>query len=84
MWLGWLVRQGAACLQAFAVVGAFVGGWLARQRRLEVERMNRKLRRINRQLRERKEQVRSRGCAATVALAGCSASPVNCGSARSR
>ncbi len=49
------------------MVGAFVGGWLARQRRLEVERMNRKLRRINRQLRERKEQVGPRSCAAIVA-----------------
>lgn len=52
-------------MQAFAVVGAFVGGWLARQRRLEVERMNRKLRRINRQLRERKEQEEELVCVAT-------------------
>ena len=76
--VGCLARQAAACLQAFAVVGAFVGGWLARQRRLEVERMNRKLRRINRQLRKRKEQVRALGRAAIGALAGCGASPVGC------
>ena len=77
---GWSARQGTACVQAFAVVGAFVGGWLARQRRLEVERMNRKLRRINRQLRERKEQVRSHDRAASGALTGCGASLVSCGS----
>ena len=43
--------------QAFAVVGAFVGGWLARQRRLELESTNRKLRHINTELRRRQHEV---------------------------
>lgn len=43
-------------LQAFAVVGAFVGGWLARQRRLELESTNRKLRHINTELRRRQHE----------------------------
>lgn len=43
--------------QALAVVGAFVGGWLARQRRLEVEKTNHKLRRINNELRKRQQDV---------------------------
>ncbi|KAL0050497.1 hypothetical protein WJX82_000803 [Trebouxia sp. C0006] len=43
-------------LQAFAIVGAFVGGWLARQRRLELENTNRKLRHINTELRRRQTE----------------------------
>ena len=43
--------------QAFAIVGAFVGGWLARQRRLELEGTNRKLRHINTELRRRQAEV---------------------------
>lgn len=38
-------------------MGAFVGGWLARQRRLEVEKTNHKLRRINNELRRRQQDV---------------------------
>ena len=34
-----------------------MGGWLARQRRLEVEKTNRKLRRINNELRKRQYDV---------------------------
>ncbi len=45
--------------QAFAIVGAFVGGWLARQRRLELENTNRKLRHINTELRRRQTEVLS-------------------------
>ena len=44
-------------MQAFAIIGAFVGGWLARQRRLELESTNRKLRHINTQLRQRQHEV---------------------------
>ncbi|DBA79570.1 TPA: hypothetical protein ACH3X1_008262 [Trebouxia sp. C0004] len=43
-------------LQAFAIVGAFVGGWLARHRRLELESTNRKLRHINTELRRRQTE----------------------------
>lgn len=43
-------------LQAFAIIGAFVGGWLARQRRLELENTNRKLRHINTELRRRQTE----------------------------
>ncbi|DBA72208.1 TPA: hypothetical protein ACH3X2_010604 [Trebouxia sp. C0005] len=43
-------------LQALAIVGAFVGGWLARQRRLELENTNRKLRHINTALRRRQTE----------------------------
>ena len=46
-------------LQAFAIVGAFVGGWLARQRRLELENTNQKLRHINTELRRRQTEVLS-------------------------
>ena len=44
-------------LQALAIIGAFVGGWLARQRRLELESTNRKLRHINTELRRRQHEV---------------------------
>lgn len=47
----------APAIQALASIGAFVGGWLARQRRLELETTNRKLRHINTELRRRRHEV---------------------------
>ncbi len=54
-----MAQSSFVALQAFAIVGAFVGGWLARQRRLELENTNRKLRHINTELRRRQTEVLS-------------------------
>ena len=59
-------------VQAFAIIGAFVGGWLARQRRLELENTNRKLRHINTELRRRQTEVQNPHNAVAYQLYSCS------------
>jgi len=66
-----MAQSSFVAVQAFAIVGAFVGGWLARQRRLELENTNRKLRHINTELRRRQTEVLS--CLPLVSNASSSA-----------
>ena len=44
-------------LQSLALVGAVVGGFLARKRRFDMEQLNLKLRQINAELRKKMDQV---------------------------